>query len=43
MHAVHAVQATGDKIKRALQAGGGTSEVQVELDWKESIAHPDNR
>jgi hypothetical protein len=37
------VQATGDKIKKALQAGGGSSEVQVELDWKESIAHPDNR
>ncbi|KAL4853658.1 Vacuolar-sorting receptor 1 [Chlorella vulgaris] len=38
---------TGDKIKAALQGGGSgggaPAEVQVELDWSESIAHPDNR
>ena len=37
----------GDAIKAALRqgggAGGGGPWVEVELDWKESIAHPDDR
>ena len=37
------VQSTGDRIKRVLQPGGSHPDVEVEFDWKESIAHPDNR
>lgn len=36
-------QSTGERIKSVLSAGGGHPEVEVELDWKESIAHPDDR
>jgi hypothetical protein len=34
------MQGTGDKIKGALQSG---PDVEVELDWRDSIAHPDDR
>lgn len=37
-------QSTGDRIKSVLAAGGSARrEVEMELDWKESIAHPDDR
>ncbi|EFN56501.1 hypothetical protein CHLNCDRAFT_144100 [Chlorella variabilis] len=35
--------AAGERIKSVLQAGGSQAEVEVELDWSDSIAHPDAR
>ena len=37
------MQSTGDRIKIVLQRGESRPDVEVEFDWKESIAHPDNR
>ncbi|KAL4447912.1 hypothetical protein ABPG75_005131 [Micractinium tetrahymenae] len=36
-------KSVGDSIKTVLQAPGSHPEVVVELDWRESIAHPDAR
>ena len=38
------MQAVGDKLKQALHADKAEDKtVVVELDWKESMAHPDQR